>query len=334
METSETPTPNTPFNVFITGATDAVGREVTRQLSTRGSRVTGLTRGAYGARTVREDGGIPAFGDPLRAGELRSLMLAAEADVAMHLATQVYNAVPMRATDWDEAADTLTRSTAAFLEAAKAKGVKFVVYASYAFLYGDTQGEWVDETAPRLRPSKYGNHPALRAAIEAEDLVLNSGLPACILRAGFVYGPYGQGNLALREAIQQGKPLVVNEGRQYSNWIYAADLASAAILAAQKQPAGEIFNVVDNAPLPAVEFLDHVAAVFGVQKAARIPTGRIPGFPARQTTSEMQHILWDMSLRAKNDKAKAQLGWTPRYPTYREGIEQTLLAWRAEAARP
>lgn len=334
MDSNETPTTSTPFNVFITGATDAVGREVTRQLAARGSRVAGLTQGTDGAQTVRQDGGIAAFGDPLRAGELRSLMVAAEADVAMHLATQAYNGVPMRATDWDEAADTLTRSTAAFLEGAKAKGVKFVVYASYAFLYGDTRGEWVDEGAPRLRPSKYGNHPALRAALEAEDLVLKSGVPACILRAGFVYGPYGQGNLALREAIQQGKPLVVNEGRPYSNWIYAADLASAAILAAHKQAAGEVFNVVDDAPLSPVEFLDHFAAAFGVQKAARIPSSRIPGFPARQTTSEMQRILWDMSLRVKNDKVKAQLGWTPRYPTYREGIEQTLLAWRAEAAQP
>jgi nucleoside-diphosphate-sugar epimerase len=334
METNETPTTSTPFNVFITSATDAVGREVTRQLAARGNRVTGLTQGADGAQTVRHDGGIAAFGDPLRAGELKSLMLAAEADVAMHLATQAYNGVPMRATAWDEASDKLVRGTAAFLEAAKAKGVKFVVYISYAFLYGDTHDEWVDETAPRLRPSKYGNHPALRAAIEAEDMVLNSGVPACILRAGFVYGPYGEGNLALREAIQQGKPLVVNDGHQYSNWVYGADLASAAILAAHKQPAGEIFNVVDDAPLPPAQFLDHFAAAFGVQKAARIPAGRIPGLPTRQTTTEMQRILWDMSLRVKNDKAKAQLSWSPRFPTYREGIEQTLLAWRAEAARP
>jgi nucleoside-diphosphate-sugar epimerase len=171
----------------------------------------------------------------------------------------------------------------------------------------------------------------LRAAIEAEDTVLKSGLPACILRAGFVYGPYGEGNITLRDAIQQGKPLVVNEGHRYANWICAPDLASAAILAAHRQPAGEIFNVVDDAPLPPAQFLDHFAAAFGVHKAARIPTGRIPGFPARQTTSAMQRILWDMSVRAKNDKAKAQLGWSPRYPTYREGIEQTLLAWRAEA---
>jgi nucleoside-diphosphate-sugar epimerase len=323
------------MNVFITGATDAVGRELTRQLVAKGSRVTGLTHGTSGAQTVRQDGGIAAFGDPLRAGELKSLMLAAEADVAMHLAAQAFNVVPMRSTAWDEAADTLTRGTAAFLEAARAKGVKFVIYASYAFLYGDTHGEWVDETGPRLKPSKYGNHPALRAALEAEDLVLMSGVPACILRAGFVYGPYGEGNLAFREALRQGKPLVVNEGHHYSNWIYAADLASAAILAVHNQPAGECFNVVDDSPLPPAEFIDHFAAAFGVQQAARLPSGRrMPAFAARQTTSEMQRILWDLSLRVKNDRAKAQLGWMPRYPTYREGIEQTLLAWRAEAAQP
>lgn len=322
----------TPMNVFITGASDAVGREVIRQLAAKGSRVAGLTQGVDGARDVRRDGGIAAFGNPFRAGELKSLMHAAEAEVVMHLATQTFNTLPMRATPWDEATDILTRGTAAFVEATKASGVKFAVYVSYAFLYGDSHGEWVDENAPRLRPSHYGNHPALRAAIEAEDRVLKSDVPACILRAGFVYGAYGEGHLAFRDALRQGKPLVVNEGHQYSNWIYAGDLASAAIRAAQQQPAGEIFNIADEMPASPAEFVDHFAAAFGVQRGVRVPSGRMPAFAARRMTSEMQRILWDMSLRVKNDKAKTQLSWTPRYPTYREGIEQTLLAWRAETA--
>jgi nucleoside-diphosphate-sugar epimerase len=331
METNSTPS----LNVFITGATDAPGREVIRQLAARGRRVAGLTQGVDGANAVRQAGGIPAFGDPLRAGELRSLMLAAEADVAMHLAPQAVNIVPMRATPWEEVANTLTRSTAAFLEAARAGGVKLVIYASYAFLYGDTHGQWVDESAPRLRPSKYGNQPALRAALEAEDLVLKSGVPACILRAGFVYGPHGEGHLAFREALRQGRPLVVNDGHQYANWIYAGDLASAAIRAAEQQPAGEIFNIVDDLPASPAEFVDHFASAFGIGQAARVPSGRgMPAFAARRNVSDMQRILWDMSLRVKNDKAKAQLGWTPRFPTYREGIEQTLLVWRAETAHP
>jgi nucleoside-diphosphate-sugar epimerase len=327
MDNNETT--NTNLNVFITGGSDAPGREVTRQLSAKGNRVTSLTQGVDGAQAVRQDGGIAAFGDPLRAGELKSLMYAAEADVVMHLGTQVFNTAPMHSTPWGDAADLITRSTAAFLDAAKAKGVKFAVYASYAFLYGDTHGEWVDESATRLRPSKYSNHPALRAALEAEDAVLNSGVPACILRAGFVYGAHGEGHLALRDALRQGKPLIVNDGHQFANWIYAGDLASAAIRAAQVQPNGEIFNVVDEHPASPAEFVDHFAASFGVGQAVRVPTGRVPGFSARRNVSDMQRILWDMSLRVKNEKAKAQLGWSPRYPSHREGVEQALLTWRA-----
>lgn len=323
METNE----STTMNVFITGGSDAVGREVIRQLSSKGSRVTALTHGSDGAQAVRQNGGIAAFGDPLRAGELRSLMYAAEADVVMHLSTQAYNTVPLRATNWDEAADTITRSTAAFLEAAKAKGVKFAVYTSYAFLYGDTHGEWVDETAPRLRPSRYGNQPALRAALAAEDAVHNSGVPACILRPGYIYGAHGEVYLAFRDALRHGKPLVVNDGHQYANWIYAGDLASAAICAAQQQPNGEIFNVADDHPASPAEFVDYFASAFGVGQAVRLPSSRIPGLPAR--VNEMQRMLWGMSLRVKNDKAKTQLGWSPRYPSYREGVEQVLLAWRA-----
>jgi len=323
MENNET-----TMNVFITGGSDAVGREVTRQLTSKGSRVTALTTGSDGAQDVRQNGGIAAFGDPQRAGELRSLMHAAEADVVMHLGTQAYNTVPMRTTHWDEATDHIAHSTTAFLEAAKAKGVKFAVYTSYAFLYGDTHGEWVDETAPRLKPSRYSSQSALRAALAAEDAVLSSGVPACILRPGFVYGAHGDAHIAFRDALRHGKPLVVNDGHQYANWIYAGDLASAAIRAAQQQPNGEIFNIADDHPASPAEFVDYFAAAFGVGKAARLPSSRLPGFAARNVNA-MQRILWDMSLRVKNDKAKAQLGWSPRYPSYREGIEQALLAWRA-----
>jgi len=277
----------------------------------------------HGAQIVRLDGGIPVFGDSLRAGEIKSAIHMAEADVVMHLGAQSPNHIPQRSTVWDE--HVLTESAAAVMEAAK--GVKFVVYPSYAFLYGDTHGEWVDESAPRLKPR---NNAIFRAAVEAEDRVLNSGVPACILRAGFVYGAEGDGNLALRESLRQGKPLVVSDNHTYGNWIYAGDLAAAAIRAAEQRPAGTIVNIVDNEPVSPAAFVDHFAERLGLTHAIRLPSR--PAFASRNATTEMQRALWDMSLRVKNDKAKAELGWTPRYPTYREGIEQTLLMWRAEQA--
>jgi nucleoside-diphosphate-sugar epimerase len=313
----------TPLKVFITGATDALGREVTRQLVARGCRVAGMTQGVQGAQTVRQDGGIPVYGDSLRAGEIKSAIHMAEADVVMHLAAQHPNHIPQRSTVWDER--VLLDSINAVLEAAK--GVKFLIYPSYAFLYGDTHGEWVDESAPRLKPR---NNVIFRAALEVEDRVLNSGVPACILRAGFVYGAEGDGNLAFRESLRQGKPLVISEGHTYSNWIYAGDLASAAIRAAERQPSGAIFNVVDDEPVSPATFVDHFAERLGLSRAVRLPSR--PAFASRNATTEMQRALWDMSLRVKNDRAKTELGWTPRYPTYREGIEQTLLMWRAEQA--
>jgi len=325
MDTNETPTSST-HNVFITDATGTTGREVTRQLARAGARVAGLAQGVDAANIVRQYGGIPAFGDPFRAGELRSMMQGIEADVAIHLTPQSVNHVPMRGTDWNAFRTTLLRGTAALLEAASARGLKFLVCTSYVFLYGENYGEWVDENTPLLDP---GDNPFLKAAIDAEQMVLHSGVPACILRAGFVYGA---GDTALRDALREGRPLVLNEANNYANWIYAGDLASAAILAAQQQPAGEIFNIVDDHPASLSRFLDDFAAAFGVTRAVRAPSLRLPSFAARALTSEMQRFLWDISLQVKNEQAKARLGWSPRCPTYREGIEQTLLLWRAEEA--
>ncbi len=324
MDTNETPTTSTTRNVFITDATGTTGREVTRQLSRAGARVAGLTQGLDGAAIVRRYGGIPAFCDPFRAGELRSVMQGIEADVAIHLTPQSVNHVPMPGTDWD--ANTLVRGTEALLEAAREKGLKFLVYTSYAFVYGENYGEWVDENAPLLDP---GDNAFLKAAIEAEQMVLHSGVPACILRAGYVYGA---GDAAFREALREGRPLVVNEEENYANWIYAGDLANAAILAAQQQPTGEIFNIVDDQPVSLAHFIDDFAAAFGVTQAVRVPSLRLPAFAARALTSDMQRFLWDISLRVRNEKAKERLGWTLHCPTHREGIEQTLLAWRAEEA--
>ncbi len=307
------------LNIFITGGTTALGRETTRQLTARGHKVTALTVGSQGAVQVRQDGGLPAFSDPFRAGEIKSLLTMAKADVILHLMPQIQNNFPNRKTDWNLNARVLKDGTNAVLEAAQSAGVKFIVFPSYATVYGDTHGEAVTEESALHTPS------ALRNVAEAEKRVA-SNPASCILRAGLVYGAGDEGTEALKDALQNGSGLYLGNGHNVQSWIYVADLARAVVLAAEQQPAGQVFNIADDHPATPAEFARALAAGLGVGMPGTL-TG---GFGLRMMTTETQRELTDLSLRVNSDKAKNTLGWSAKSADFRAGIEQTLLSWRAE----
>lgn len=306
------------LNILITGGQTNVGLEAVRLAAARGHQVTALTVGSEGGARIRAAGGLPAYSEGLRAGELRSFMTMAKADVVIHLAAQVLNGFPAKGV-WESNERQLTHGTTAMLEAAQSAGVKFVVYASYAFVVGDSHGEWLAEG------DEGQAEPVFRAARSAEKRVLDSGIPACILRAGFNYGATEIGTEALLDSIRGGRYVHTGDLHSVFNWVHAADLAQAALLAAEKQPAGEVINIVDDHPASAAEFAAHLAIRVGAELSSR----RMPGFMLERATSEMQRTLLSVSARLKNDKAKQLLGWKPRYPDYRAGLEQTLLEWRA-----
>lgn len=312
---------NNALNVFVTGATTAAGREVVRQLSARGHKVTGLTVGSDGAAKVRQDGGLPTYSDPLRAGELKSLLRMMPYDVVIHLEPQVANCFPIRTSDWDGAMHTVAASTSAITEAAAETGVKFLVHSSFAFAYGDTHGEWVTEDS-----QPHGS--AFRAALQAEKRVLGGSVPACVLRAGLVYSGEDAAVAAIGTDIRRGRGIYMGDSHAALNWIHAADLAQAAVLAAEQQLAGQIFNVVDDQPSSAAAFVGHLSAALGMGEAKAM---NVPEFALNILTSAAQRTLLNTSARAKNDKARQVLGWTPKYLTHTAGLEQTLLIWRAEA---
>ncbi len=313
-------TANTALSFFITGATGCVGRAITPYLVAQGHRVTGMAWGTAEGDAVRAVGGLPFYADPYRAGEIRSGLAMAEADVLLHLAPQIPNHVPHQKADWNVHA--LTEGTAAALQAAQAADVKFFVHTSYAFLYGDTGGEWVDEDAPSHAP---GDNLVFQAALEAEQMVLNSGLPACVLRVGYVYGPQCAALADLRNALRRS--VNVGEATAWSNWIYIDDLAHALLQAAVQKEAGVIFNIVDDTPTTPGEFANYFAQSRGLPQ----PDAGLMGFLNRP--GKEQAALLKNAVKVKNDRAKTRLDWQPKYPSYREGLDQTLLAWRAEEAK-
>jgi nucleoside-diphosphate-sugar epimerase len=310
-----------PLNVFITGGLTAVAREATRLCVARGHKVTVLTAGSEGAARARQDGALPAFSDPYRAGELKSLFRMAATDVVLHCAPQSANGFPSRE-GYAEFDHLLTKGTPALLEAARDAGVKFIVHTSYAFLYGDVHGETVTEAS--------AGHPvaAFRAASEAEAHMLGGSVPACVLRAGIVYSSDDAALQSVSQSIQRGRPVYLGDSHNLHNWIYAADLASAAVHAAEQQPAGQVFNVTDDQPASAADFVAYMASIIGLTVSNN---ATLPQFVLQRMTSAMQREVLATSARVSSAKIREALGWQPRFASYKAGLEQTLLDWRAAA---
>lgn len=299
------------MKVFVTGATTAAGRAVTRQLSAAGHRVFGTTSGGLeGARAVRSDGGIPAYPNLLSAGELRSAIVASEADVVVNLAPQVANHIEFGEDQWDT--HLLTEGTAALVEGSTAAGVKFIIHTSYLFAGGE------DEVADSL----------IDAARTGEQLALGGSVPACVLRFGFIYGAESPELVTLRAKLKLGRPVSSGDPHAHASWIHAADAAAAVVLAAKRQPAGVTLNVMDDHPISATEFLTYFAESQGFSRpsSGSRPNLRtlITGVPALDVSR--------IHVHADSTETKSLLGWSPRFKDYHQGIDDLLLTWRAMGA--
>jgi nucleoside-diphosphate-sugar epimerase len=318
MEDSE----KTTSNVLVTGADNGAGRAIAKKLAASGYTVTGTVTTAEQAIAMRQDGVLPAYPGLLRAGEIRSVIKAAGADVVVHAATQAYNQVPQLKTDWDAALKLVEQGTSALITAAQDAGVKLIVYISYAFA-GDVapaHGHGHDEDHGEAED------PAIVTAIRAaEQAVLASSVPAVILRAGYTYGPYSSETLALRDALIKNRPLALGDPHAAANWIQVDDLASAVLQAIDRRPEGQIIDVVDGQSISPAAFAGYLAESMNLPA----PTGQ-QSFINRVRFGQAQLDLLDRSVQADNAKAKDVLGWTPQYASARAGLDQVLLVLRAE----
>ena len=299
-------TQNAPLSVFITGATGALARAVTRQLHAAGHHVTGTTSRYENAAFIRKDGGIPAYPDLLRAGELRSVMQAAKTDVVINLAPQHQNHLPQQAAKWNT--ERMDEGVEALLEAAEAVGVQFVIHSSYAFA-----GEELEALGDFLE--------AVRAG---EDKVLKGNIPGCVLRFGFLYGAESPELVRMRTTLMMGKTVDAGPDDTDAWWIDVADAASAVMRAVDVRPAGALLNVVEDQPVAPAAFLRYFAESQGVSAPVRPPRYV---FWAQPTNEQL--ALMSLSPHVSNAETKEKLSWSPRFASYREAVDDIVLSWRA-----
>ncbi len=313
------------LSVYITGATDAPGLALLRALVARDHTVAGSAATLAGAQRLRKAGALPVYIDEHHAGELVAALRLTKARVLVHAAPLVVNNLMPDAQQLTASLAALRAGTEAVRTAAAAGEGLYVVHCSLACLYGDTQGEAVDEEADLA-----GEGVFFEAAAAAERALLAAETPVCVLRTGLLYGPESAGLVTLREALLNGAGLPPKVAPGLAGWLHYEDLAQAVVLAVEQQPAGAILNVADDHPVTRSVFLEHFAQRMGL--LSRGP-GRLPSLLQRLRRPAAGGAQLASAFAVSNRRIRDVLGWAPQYADIESGLEQTLLAWRAAAAR-
>jgi len=300
------------MRVFVAGATGAIGARLVPQLVERGHEVIGTTRSQGKAAGLRAQGAEATVLDVLDREAVRKAVLAARPDATVHQATALAGLSDFKNFDRSFAQTNRLRveGTDALLAAAREAGVRRFVGQSYAgWPYARVGGPVKTEEDP-LDPTPVAAMSETLAAIRhLEEAAVGAG--GIALRYG---GFYGSPEDAQLELVRKRRFPIVGDGGGVWSFVHLDDAAAATVLALERGEPG-IYNVVDDEPAPVREWLPALAAAIGAK-----PPRRVPRLLARLLAGESGVALMTESRGASNAKAKRELGWTLRYPSWRGGF--------------
>ena len=201
------------------------------------------------------------------------------------------------------------------LTAAEATGVSHVVAQSYASWNGIREGGWVKTEEDPLDPGTGTTfHLVAEAIRHVEDVVVKAGGAA--LRYGGLYGPGATDDQV--ELVRKRQFPLVGGGTGHTSWVHLDDAAGATVLAVEQRAKG-VFNIVDDEPAPVSEWLPYLAACAGAK-----PPMRVPKWLARMLAGDVAVMMMTEGRAFSNAKARRELGWELRYPSWRQGFKDEL----------
>jgi nucleoside-diphosphate-sugar epimerase len=303
--------------VFVAGGTGVVGRRLVPQLVACGHQVTATTTSAARLGLLEQLGAAAVVMDGLDSVSVDKAVAEAQPDAIVHQMTAIAGMPDMRHIDrWFATTNRLrTEGTDHLLAAAEATGVSNFVAQSYACWNGIRNGGWVKTEEDPLDPETGTMARTVAEAIRhLEDVVVKAGGAA--LRYGGLYGPGATDDQV--ELVRKRQFPLVGGGTGYSSWVHLDDAASATVLAVEQKARG-VFNIVDDEPAPVSEWLPYLAACAGAK-----PPMRVPKWLARLLAGEVAVTMMTEGRGFSNAKAKRELGWELRYPSWRQGFRASL----------
>ena len=265
---------------------------LSRILLPQGWQVTGTTRSANKAETLADQGIAP-------------LIFPGDGNVADAIAQASHLLISAGP---DAAGDPVLNAVGDMI-AARAGQFEWVGYLSTTGVYGDHQGEWVDEDTPLAPSTRRGQRR--KDAEQAWQAIPD--LPLHIFRLAGIYGP-GRGPFA---KVRNGTARrIVKKGQVFSR-THVDDIAQVLAASIARPAPGTAYNICDDDPAPPQDVIAHAAELLGVPVPPAIP------FATAEMTP-MARSFYAESKRVRNDRIKAELGVKLLYPTYREGLAALL----------
>jgi 2-alkyl-3-oxoalkanoate reductase len=302
------------MRVFVTGATGALGQHLVPALIAAGQEVTATTRTPGKAGQLREAGAEPVVVDGLDREAVIAAVQAASPEVIVHEMTALADMRSLRNVDRVFAAtnELRTRGTDNLLAAAARAGTRRVIAQSNTNMTarsGAPVQTEVDRLDSRPVPSAAGTVAAVKHVEEAVPRAVPEGI---VLRYGNFYGPGASDFLV--EMVRKRQFPVIGGGAGIWSFIEIADAAAATVAAVGCSAPG-VYNIVDSDPAPVAEWLPYLAKVAGAK-----PPLRLPVWLGRLLAGDFVVSQMTEARGSSNEKAKKELGFEPRYASWREGF--------------
>lgn len=311
------------MKIFLAGGSGVIGWLLIPALVAAGHEVTAISRRQDAADALAAQGAQPVIGDVLDADRLSGLVAAARPEAVIQYLTSLPEDLKPRVTKAPYGPDKRARmhGAANLLAAAKAAGARRYLAQNVYFVYAPSGPSVVGEDAPLATDAAEPYGPLVRAHAAMEQHVTDSAeLEGLVLRFGFWYGPgttFASGGYIARQVHRRRYP-VIGDGAGVFSFVHVHDVVGATI-AALGQGAPGVYNVCDDDPAPVREWLPVYSRVIGAPAPWHIPV-----WLARPLAGQYAVTQATLMRGASNRKAKEQLGWTPKYASWREGFVQAL----------
>ncbi|MEV0714223.1 NAD(P)-dependent oxidoreductase [Asanoa sp. NPDC050611] len=309
------------MRVLLAGASGVLGRHMAAALTASGHEVVGVTRSPGGAQRLRADGVEPVVADLMDRDGLLRAVDGQRADAAVHAATALRKP-PMRHSDMTATDALRVRGTRNFVEAVQAVGARRLVVESmhFGYGYGDFGDRVITESNTPWAPP--GRTAALERHLEGfrvkeHEAFHTAGVEGVSLRFGALYGPgYGGGGTDAIVAMlrKRALPVVSERVRGVLPWTHLEDAGTATVAALERGRPGAAYHIVDDEPASMTAHVRFLAERSGTPKPMTVPLWVI------RAVGPYLHAFLTTVAHLSNRTARDELGWEPRYPTYRDGI--------------
>jgi nucleoside-diphosphate-sugar epimerase len=305
------------MRVFVAGGSGAVGRYLIPALTADGHQVTATARSAAKADRLASAGATPAVLDGLDRDAVLAAVQKAAPEVIIHQMTALAGGQDYREFDQEFAVtnDLRTRGTDFLLEAARLSGTRRFIAQSFTGFTNEYAGTLVKTEDDPLNPAPPSSTRQTLAAIRHVEETVPGGVPeGIVLRYGVFYG-HGASD-GILDAVRAGKFPVIGGGAGIWSFCEITDAAAAAAAAVTRGAPG-LYNIVDDEPAPAAQWVPFLARCLGAEAPQEISASL-----GRELAGEFLVAQMTAGRGSSNAKARRELGWAPHYATWRDGFRE------------